>query len=344
MENGFNINYAEVVFDAEMRTDIDLFGSLLFSPGGFKMGEVYLNATKLPGGFSIKGGRFLSGIGMLNGQHNHEQNFSDVPLVYFVFFGSDQLLENGLQFLWSVPVQFKLNLGVEVLEGDNSMSYGTAQIGNDVIEIDPSGQPNLYTAFLDTLVLMDTLDIGFSLFGACGESRINNNLQSRRGSAIEAMTFMLGGSLMVKYSYSSFQFISLEGEFLARSMRGDFYEASVTGTEKKKIDNTHYGFYSQLIVQPFARWRVGFRYSMVMGTISSEAESGDDSVVTWSNYIASNLLTASGMIAYTPNSYSRIRLQYNFDMSKYDDELQGRIIHEVILDCTFLFGLHGRFI
>jgi len=49
--------------------------------------EAYAVATALPYGITPKFGRFFSGLGYLNEQHQHVWDFYDAPLVYQAFFG-----------------------------------------------------------------------------------------------------------------------------------------------------------------------------------------------------------------------------------------------------------------
>ena len=56
--------------------------------------EAYGIATALPYGLTPKFGRFLSGLGYLNEQHQHTWDFYDAPLVYQAFLGG-QYTNNG---------------------------------------------------------------------------------------------------------------------------------------------------------------------------------------------------------------------------------------------------------
>src|SRR4051812_2336029 len=50
--------------------------------GGVTVEEAYFQTLALSRGFTLKGGRFFSGIGYLNEQHQHAWDFQDAPLVY----------------------------------------------------------------------------------------------------------------------------------------------------------------------------------------------------------------------------------------------------------------------
>ena len=85
--------------------------------GGVTVEEAYFQTLALPRGFTLKGGRFFSGIGYLNEQHQHAWDFQDAPLVYKAFLGN-QLKQDGLQLKWIAPTDLLIELGAEVSSGD----------------------------------------------------------------------------------------------------------------------------------------------------------------------------------------------------------------------------------
>ena len=104
--------------------------------------EAYFRTLALPAGFTLKGGRFFSGVGYLNEIHAHAWDFVDQPLVYQAFFGG-QLAQDGLQLKWLAPTDLFLELGAETGNGDafpgtrrtrNGLNGTTlfAHVGSDV--------------------------------------------------------------------------------------------------------------------------------------------------------------------------------------------------------------------
>ena len=71
--------------------------------GGVSVEEAYFQTLAIPYGFNIKGGRFFSGIGYQNEQHQHAWDFQDAPLVYKAFLGG-QLKQDGLQCVLAASV------------------------------------------------------------------------------------------------------------------------------------------------------------------------------------------------------------------------------------------------
>ena len=90
--------------------------------------EAYLDTTALPGGFTLRAGRFLSNIGYLNHHHAHTDKFPDRPLPYQAFLGN-HYGDDGVQVRWVAPTQVYLELGGEVLRGQNFPSGGASDEG-----------------------------------------------------------------------------------------------------------------------------------------------------------------------------------------------------------------------
>ena len=72
----------------------------------------------LGNGLVPKFGRFFSGIGYLNEQHQHVWDFVDAPLAYQAFLGG-QYAQDGVQVKWVAPTDQFLELGAELGNGDS---------------------------------------------------------------------------------------------------------------------------------------------------------------------------------------------------------------------------------
>ena len=78
--------------------------------------EAFFQTLALGRGFTLKGGRFLSGIGYQNEIHQHAFDFQDAALPYKAFLGG-RLNDDGVQLKWVAPTSFLLELGTEVGRG-----------------------------------------------------------------------------------------------------------------------------------------------------------------------------------------------------------------------------------
>src|SRR6266480_1732074 len=78
--------------------------------------EGYIQTLSLSYGFTVKAGRFFSGVGYQNQIHAHAWDFTDAPLANKAFLGN-QLGEDGIQLKWVAPTSFYFDIGVEAGRG-----------------------------------------------------------------------------------------------------------------------------------------------------------------------------------------------------------------------------------
>src|SRR5205823_195844 len=115
---GLGLSESEINFYGNV--DDKFFGNLTVSlspENKVNVEEAYGILTALPYGVVPKFGRFFSGIGYLNEQHQHVWDFQDAPLVYQAFLGG-QFTQDGAQVKWVAPTDTFLEFGAEVGNGD----------------------------------------------------------------------------------------------------------------------------------------------------------------------------------------------------------------------------------
>jgi hypothetical protein len=331
-KRGFNFNYGELVMSAAVDPYFDLFAAFHLSEEGFEVEEGFINTRSLPGGVQMKAGKFLSSFGRANSQHAHFWAFNDRPLVHKAFFGDEGLLEKGAQIGWTLPTSFYLFIGGEILQGENEASFGYEGYSNDSAEVKTSKIPNVYTGFAKTSFDAGSLSVLLGASGAFGKARINHELEDDSGHAVYGDSMILGGDIVMKYFLDSYRYISLEGEYLYRSIEGDYYDAETGSTIKSDVEKKQSGYYAQLIVRPFMVWRMGVRYeSLINNSVKTGGVKSDAEKI---------LPKYSAMVEYNPTEFSRVRLQYNYDRSVFLEE-KRKPVHEVALTFNMSIGAHG---
>ncbi len=329
---GFNLNYGELALHSAVDPYFDLWAMFHLSPEGFEIEEGFVNTTSLPAGLQLKLGKFLSGFGRHNGQHAHYWDFADQPSVYRAFLGDHGLCERGVQTTWTAPVGFYLLAGAESLQGENAASFGYDGFSNNQIEKKSAGAPNVYTGFIKSSFDAGDFTILYGVSGAGGKARINHDLTDDSGHALYGDTLILGGDLTVKYLIDSYRYLSLQGEYLQRNINGNLYKAGTTGTVAADIEKSQSGYYAQFVIKPFPLWRFGIRHeTLIINEIKIDGEKTD---------APENLSKYSAMIEYDPTEFSRIRLQYNYDRTKYCEN-EKKPVHEIILQFNMSIGAHG---
>lgn len=337
-KNGFNFNYAEMSLYSVVDPYFDLFAVFHLHQDAFEIEEAYITTQNLPLGLKIKAGKFLSGFGRLNEQHAHVWDFANKPLVYYAFFGGEDLNEVGMQLTWLAPTSYYLKFGGEVLSGDNEASFGSEgfQDASGIHKIEDSNAPNLFVGYVKASLETDELVALFGGSVAHGKTRMNdgvdqNPAENPGGYGTYANTFVYGGDLTLKYLIASYEYLSLQTEYLYRTMAGDIYDN--TGG-MMSLDSRQSGLYSQLVYRMSLRWRAGLRYDLLQKNKITTGGAAAD--------LPDNLSRYTAMIEYNPTEFSRLRLQYSHDLSGYSGESTSpQVNNEVILQMNITIGAHG---
>src|SRR5207249_3046645 len=86
---GFNLGESELGISANIDPYFYGAANISITPNNeAAVEEAFVQTTALGQGFTVKFGRFFSGIGYMNEQHAHTWDFVDSPLAYQAFLGS----------------------------------------------------------------------------------------------------------------------------------------------------------------------------------------------------------------------------------------------------------------
>jgi hypothetical protein len=337
---GFNFNYLELALSASVDPYFDFVGIVALTAEGVGVEETYVDTRQLPFGFKLRLGKFLSAFGRLNGIHQHAWDFYDMPLVYEAFIGLEGWKNPGARLSWTAPLDFLLQLNLEVFQGRteeprvfNATGYQlTAQDGAVLSSSQPFA-PSMVVGSLKT-----SFDVGDHVFLTGASVMYGHGLQTRIAGqptdwAFSAPgTILYGGELTYKYLISSYRSLTWQTEYLGLLASGDLAQAAdgLVHSAKKRQG----GFYSQVVWrfdQP-GRWRVGTRFDLLdqnSFTVDGEKQSSDNML---SRY--------TGMLDFSPTEFSRFRLQYAYDRSRFLDGARKNV-HEVMLEMNIAVGPHG---
>lgn len=337
LSNGFNLNYAELSLQAPIDPFLDLFTVFHLHPDAFEIEEAYATTRGLPFNLTFKAGKFLSHFGRINPQHAHFWNFNDQPLVYEAFFGAEGLNELGGRLSWLAPTPFYLDLGLEVLQGNNEASFGKQGFTLGSQSVSEANFPSLMVAtvkssvdLLDNLVLLGGLSYaqGGSRFFATGEAGDkatgDGSLQAFAGN-----TLIAGGDLSLRWFIDSYNELSWQNEFLYRHLDGQSYTAQ--GSSRLTKDQS--GLYSQLAWRFGQQWRTGVRLDLLTQN-QTLADGGSSSG-------PSLLPRYSAMVEFLPSEFTRLRLQYELDQSRFAADGTNQAVHGLYLNLNLAMGAHG---
>lgn len=308
---GFSAGETEVSLAANIDPFLAGFVSFALSnEGGADLEEAYIRTTALPGGLTVKAGRFLSGIGYLNERHAHDWSFSDAPLPYRAFLGT-QLGDVGVQARWIAPTNQYLEFGAEALQGEGFPAAGSDNHG-----------AGTYSLFART-----GSDINQSSSYLASISYLHTSAQDRdtAGDLFTGDTDLGIASLVYKWAPSGNPLVrnlTVVGEYFYGMDDGEF-----NGTP---FQQSHDGWYAQGLYQFMPQWSVGLRYS----ALHSESVDGAliGSVLDDGGHDPFDI---TALLEYDTSEFGRFRVQYAHDESSTTPN------DILTLQYTVIYGPHG---
>lgn len=293
--------------------------------------EAYGVATGLPYGLAPKFGRFFSGIGYLNEQHQHVWDFYDAPLVYQAFLGG-QYTQNGVQLKWVAPTDTYVEFGAELGSGDGypGTSRNKNGIGDGTVYVHAGGDLDASNSWRAGLSYLQTAakDRAYAQTGIGGDTA---EVSFTGRSQVAIADFVWKWAPNGNATERSFKF---QSEYFWRRERGDLTydnDGALGSTQTGDYRSTQSGFYAQAVYQFMPYWRVGARYDWLdPGTV--------DYGVNGSYLVGStfNPRRAAVMLDYTPSEFSRFRVQ--FQQSRVQPGLTD---NQIFVQYILTLGAHG---
>ncbi len=309
--------------------------------GGVDVEEAYFQTLALPQGFTLKGGRFFSGLGYLNEQHQHAWDFQDAPLPYKAFLGN-QLRQDGVQLRWIAPTDLFIELGAELASGDQFP--GSDRNKNGV------GGASIFSHLGG--------DIGASYAWRAGLSYLKTSPQDRTYADVDS----LGGAVTNSFTGNARLWVAdavlkwapngnststnfkLQGEYFRFRQNGrltydDTAGSALFGAVADTFDTRQSGWYLQGVYQFIPQWRVGYRYDRLnFGTVNNgivnngAGPTAADFPLLTPYSPSRNTL----MFDWSPTEFSRFRLQFARDQSRL-----GATDNQVFVQYIYSLGAHG---
>jgi hypothetical protein len=305
--------------------------------------EAYFQTLALPRGFTLKAGRFLSGVGYQNEIHQHAWDFQDAPLPYKAFVGG-RYTQDGVQVRWLAPTPVFLELGGELGNGQTF----------------PGSDRNKNGAGSWALFAHAGGDIGPSYAWRAGVSYLRTSARNRTyedvdtlGNAVtnsfdgKARVWILDGVLKwAPNGDATRSNVKLQGEYFRVRQDGTLtYDDSAQAAPQFGTAFTdafraaQSGWYTQATWQFMPRWRVGYRYDALrygdvdIGIVTNGLgpAAGDFPLLARHNPSRN-----TAMVDFSFSEFSRFRLQLAADKSR-----AGVTDNQVILQYIHSLGAHG---
>jgi hypothetical protein len=323
ISEGLALGETELIFNANVDDKFTawLTAALAVEDGGavVEVEEAWVEATALPAGFGLKFGRFFSAIAYLNSRHAHTWDFADQPLPYQAFLAG-QLVDDGIQVRWLAPTDVFLEVGGEVLRGEQYPAAGAANSGF-----------GSYSLFANV-----GGDLGTSSSWLAGISYLDSTAIERPSGDEDDPFLFTGDSRLVTAqavwkwapngNWKDRNFI-LQAEYLQRREDGE-YSGPGLSPATYKVDQS--GWYVQGVYQPLQGWRVGGRIDTLTSDSPGSAFDGTLLAAPLSDPRRYSL-----MADWSNSEFSRLRLQFTRDEAGLVDDNQWGLqyIHSI--------GAHG---
>ena len=322
-----------------------LIASIAPDNSSIEVEEGFIQTLALSGGFTVKAGRFFSGIGYQNQVHAHAWDFTDAPLAMKAFLGN-QLAEDGLQVKWIAPTALYWDLGVE-------LGRGRAFPGSDRNK-NGFGSSNLFTNLGGDIGESIAWQAGLSYFRTRPEDRRYTELDAA-GNSLVTNSFTGKSDLWVadgilKWSpegNATERSFKLQGEYFHRREDGQFTynvdpasapAAATPGPATDGYRSRQSGWYAQGVYQFLPAWRVGYRFDRLnsgtatLGLIDTGTLAPADVPILGAYRPKRHALMAD----WSPSEFSRVRLQVARDYSRL-----GLPDNQIFLQYIVSMGAHG---
>ena len=308
--------------------------------------EAFIQTLSLPGGFSLRAGRFLSDIGYLNGQHTHADSFVDRPAAYRALLGS-HYYDDGVRLSYVVPTDTYWVVGAEAFSGKKMQAQdlknpesvgvytGFTKIGGDV-GLEHSWQ--LGFSYLrnenGSVPLAETTVSQAHDHHEHEEEHDHHHEQTHTHSHEHSHTHNHAHSHNHSHDHSHHHCHSAEftgnntyivdavwkwapeGNYKYQnlSLSAEYLETHDLN-KNLKGDPKHDGFYVSSVFQMTPQWATGVRYGEFKGL-----ESHDDHVHE------KKLQETELMLSWSHSHFSTIRLQYTHQNGTGFENIQDNII------------------
>jgi len=342
-KRGLSLGESELAFAAN--ADHHFRGTLIaaISPdnNGAEIEEAHIQTLSLSNGFTIKAGRFFSGVGYHNQIHAHAWDFVDAPLANKVFLGN-QLAEDGVQFKWVAPTELYFDAGLEL--GRGRKFPGGPDGGRNK---NGFGSSNLFAHLGGDIGASAAWQAGLSYLGTSPQDRSYDDLDSTGTNVTNSLSgrsrlWVVDGVLKwAPNGNPTYTNIKLQGEYFRRREDGNLtYDtaAASRGTQTGGFASRQSGWYLQGVYQFIPMWRVGYRYDRLnsgttgLGLFDSGVLTAADFPILESYNPTRHTLMAD----WNPSEFSRIRLQFARDTSR-----RGAIDNQLFLQYIMSLGAHG---
>ena len=324
---GFSLAETELVMEANVDDRYHGWATVaLENEGGetvVAVEEAYVNTLALPAGLALKFGRFFSDLGYQNHVHAHAWDFADLPLAYRALLAG-QLNDDGVQLRWVAPTDLFVELGAELLRGQEFPAGGPQRDGvnSTVAFVHLGGDAGAGGSWR----------LGLSHLAADADGRVTGEEDGSEtftftgDSAVSVLDFVFKWAKDGNPARRNFV---LNAEYFHRAEDGTVdFDDGVNPAVSTDYDGTQDGFYVQGVYQFMPRWRVGARFDRLK-TDNTVANNPAGEFNTLADEDAAERWSA--MVDFSNSEFSRLRLQYSRDESRPGGETDDQVFVQYVM-------------
>jgi hypothetical protein len=335
-QSGFNARNLELVLDGAVDPYFEGFANIVFKLDNHNETEVeaeeaFLQTTSLPWNLQLKGGQFFSPFGRINPTHPHTWDFADTPLVQGRFLGPDGLRGVGMEASWLVPLPWYSQIMLSVQNGEGGTAYSFRNPGEDGTFY---GRRTIDRPFRSPgdLLFVPRWETSFDLSPT---QTILGGVSAALGAndtGPDSRTEILGADFFYKWkpkdAAGGWPFLKWQTEAMLRR-----YEAGRGLGESFSSSETFHdwGIYSQLV------W--GFKQNWTAGIRGDYLHMEESPLANILERESRERMAAA--LTYYPTEFSKLRLQYNYDILEGNSFLAPDTEHSVFFQFEFGLGAHS---
>lgn len=319
-DEGFGLGHSELSLSAPID---DLFeGRLTFvledheGETETELEEAFLQTTGMPYNLSVRGGRFFSQVGYLNGRHLHEDDFVERPAAYRALLGS-HYFDDGLRLNLLMPTPFYWQIGAEVFDG-GGLSEGEEDIGVYTVNTRFGGDISASQSWQAGLSYLKNRQLhGDEHAEEHGGEHEEHGHAGHGAEYVGENLYM--ADLVWKWApggNNRQQQLTLSAEYLY----ADELEENASSSEY------HEGWYVSAVYQFAPQWSAGVRH----GQVDLKEEHGD-------HFDDQRLKETDVMLAWSHSHFSTVRLQYTHQEAEGFEKADNSIMLQYVMS----FGAHG---
>jgi hypothetical protein len=333
-QRGFTLQQGEFSLSGAVDPYFTGESHVIYTPDGVELEEAFLTTTALPHGLQLEAGHFFTEFGRINPLHPHAWNWIDQPVINTRLFGGDGLRNPGLRLGWLAPLPWfsEVSLGAQNASGETAVSFLGEQEGDGIggrplIDRDVRNLGDLLylTRWENAWTLSDSLSMKIGASGLFGPN----------ATGWDERTRIYGADLVFKWrparNFRGWPFFLVESELMKRDYEAAAVVDAAGVTTLPATTLYDWGFYLQSLYGFRYGWAGGLRYEYATGSGQSVGGRG-------SAPFRADRQRLSPLLVWHPTEFSRIRLQYNFDIA---EQLDPDEAHTGWVGFEILYGAHA---